>query len=366
MAMNGSDNLRLHWRTMVIFRYLSLAGSTAQLLRDGPHYLHPDLAWALLGLMLAWSLLTTWAYPRTGRWTWPLLTADLTVTLACVLADRPLAVGMPRLTGWWPAAVVVAWSVAHGWRWGTVAGGALIIVGVALPFHDGYDVAAATALMLLASITVGHIDRQNAINDRRLREAVALEAAGRERERLALDLHDSVLQVLGLIARRGAELGGDAAELGRLAADQERVLRQVITRTAQPQAGRIDLAAAVRQRADRYGAVVSDPGTGTWLPAEVVHDIVAALTCALDNVIVHCGPEAKAWVLLEDDPDAVHLTIQDNGPGIAPDRLAEAEAEGRLGIARSIHGRITALGGDVVIDSDVGEGTCVRLRVPRE
>ena len=49
-----------------------------------------------------------------------------------------------------------------------------------------------------------------------------------ERARLARAVHDGVLQVLALVQRRGAELGGEAAELGRLAGEQEAALRALI------------------------------------------------------------------------------------------------------------------------------------------
>ena len=58
--------------------------------------------------------------------------------------------------------------------------------------------------------------------------AAAVEAASRERERLARGIHDSVLQVLALVQRRGAEAGGEAAELGRLAGEQEAALRSLV------------------------------------------------------------------------------------------------------------------------------------------
>lgn len=51
-----------------------------------------------------------------------------------------------------------------------------------------------------------------------LARALEIEAATRERERLARDIHDGVLQVLAMVQRRGTELGGEAAELGRMAA----------------------------------------------------------------------------------------------------------------------------------------------------
>jgi signal transduction histidine kinase len=59
------------------------------------------------------------------------------------------------------------------------------------------------------------------------------------------------------------------------------------------------------------------------------------------------------------------VTVRDDGAGMAPDRLAEAEAAGRLGVAQSIVGRIGELGGTVTITSRPGAGTEVEMRVPR-
>ena len=52
--------------------------------------------------------------------------------------------------------------------------------------------------------------------------------ADAERARLARAVHDGVLQVLALIQRRGRELGGESAELGRMAGEQESALRALI------------------------------------------------------------------------------------------------------------------------------------------
>ena len=52
---------------------------------------------------------------------------------------------------------------------------------------------------------------------------------------------------------------------------------------------------------------------------------------ALDNVAQHAGDGAQAWVLLEDEPDAVTVTVRDDGAGFAPGRL---EAAARGGPAR--------------------------------
>ena len=67
-----------------------------------------------------------------------------------------------------------------------------------------------------------------------------------ERARLARAVHDGVLQVLTLVQRRGTELGGEAAELGRLAGEQEAALRALVqgnaATTAAAASGRADLA----------------------------------------------------------------------------------------------------------------------------
>jgi signal transduction histidine kinase len=86
---------------------------------------------------------------------------------------------------------------------------------------------------------------------------------------------------------------------------------------------------------------------------------------AIDNVRRHCGDGARAWVLVDDEGAAVSVTVRDDGPGIAAGRLAEAAAEGRLGVSHAISGRIREVGGSADISSTPGSGTEVRLRVPR-
>jgi signal transduction histidine kinase len=86
---------------------------------------------------------------------------------------------------------------------------------------------------------------------------------------------------------------------------------------------------------------------------------------ALDNVHRHAGEHAKAWVLLEDEPDRVTVTVRDDGAGMAPGRLEEAAREGRLGVAASVRGRLSDVGGTVAVHSAPGQGTEVELVVPR-
>jgi signal transduction histidine kinase len=107
------------------------------------------------------------------------------------------------------------------------------------------------------------------------------------------------------------------------------------------------------------------PGAAVPLPAPAARELAAAVGAALDNVRAHAGPDARAWILVEDEPDTVVVTVRDDGPGIPEGRLAQAEGEGRLGVALSIRGRLRDLGGSAELISTPGQGTEVELKVPK-
>lgn len=94
-------------------------------------------------------------------------------------------------------------------------------------------------------------------------------------------------------------------------------------------------------------------------------ELAAAVSAALNNVRVHAGENAQAWILVEDWPDEVIVTVRDDGPGIPEGRLAQAEGEGRMGVALSIRGRLRDLGGTAELISVPGQGTEVELKVPK-
>jgi signal transduction histidine kinase len=215
--------------------------------------------------------------------------------------------------------------------------------------------------------TSGLLKEMAVARDRAEHEA----AASRERARLARVVHDGVLQVLALVQRRGHELGGEAAELGRLAGEQEVALRALVQsespRTARAVAeanGSADLAQALSALGSGH-VNVSVPGTPVELSHMHAGEIVAAVRACLDNVRRHVGDEAAAWVLLEDLGKEVVVTVRDGGPGIQQGRLEEARAQGRLGVAQSIRGRVTDLGGRATLVTAPGQGTEWELIFPR-
>jgi signal transduction histidine kinase len=370
------------WRSIAVFRVASLAYAALLLVVDRANYAHLGWAWAVLAGMAAWTAFTTAAYAVPARRTRPLLAADLVVTAAALastaLLQYPSAVAKAAMpvTATWVAGPVLAWAVAGGIRAGVVA--ALVLGACDLTLRhqslaSAYKSPAlnGTVLLLLAGVVVGYVSTLAARAERAVQRATELEAASRERERLARGIHDSVLQVLALVQRRGAEVGGEAAEIGRLAGEQEAALRALIAADADGAdgdgalaTGELDLRALLTREASASVSVVTPAGP-VLLPGHQAREVTAAVHAALDNVRRHCDATARAWVLVDDEGEAVTVTIRDDGPGIAAGRLALAAADGRLGVSQAICGRMRDLGGSAQVTSAPGTGTEVRLRLPR-
>jgi signal transduction histidine kinase len=362
------------WRALAVFRLAALGYAALLVATAYRQYAHPVTGVLALCGMVAWTLVVGTAYAEPRRRGWPLLVADLVVTAGFLVASGWVITGSrwqggsSTLTGAWLACPVLAWAISGGRRRGAIA--ALLLGAVDLSLRRDVSVSTinATVLLLLSGVVVGHVARLAVHAEVRLQRATELEAATRERERLARGIHDSVLQVLALVQRRGTELGGEAAELGRLAGEQGAILRSLVVGHAE----RMDGADGVADLRAPLGSFDSPqvslamPATAVLLAASTVEQVLAAVSSALDNVAVHGGPAARAWVLVEDEPAAVTVTVRDDGPGIAPGRLEQAAAAGRLGVSQSIQGRVRDVGGEVTITSAPGAGTEVELRIPRQ
>ena len=358
------------WKGIDVFRPIALAYAAYLLLDRPTDLVRPALAWTVLGVLAAWTgFLVVY---RTRR-TW-LVVAELLLAAAAVLAtrlvDSPAAIqaGGRTLPAIWPAAGVVSAAVLGGRRGGLLAAAFIAAVDVVEVGRVNGDTVNNIVLLLIIGTLIGYACDLAREGHAKLREALALEARVRERERLARTVHDGVLQTLAFINRRGAQLGGDAAELGSLASDQERVLRALVSGTSPEAELAVTGAVDLRQQLGRYagGRVqLVAPADPVLLPPRVAAELVAAVGAALDNVRQHAGEAAQAWVLVEDDEDAVELTVRDNGVGMPEGRLDEAAATGRLGASSSIRGRLRDLGGSADYASREGAGVTVRMRAPK-
>jgi signal transduction histidine kinase len=372
------DDARL-WRAVDIFRLLALAYAVLVYALDDSGRARPWLGWVLLAGMAGWTAVMTAASRRSPAGPAPaLLATDLAVACAAVLSTLAVddaarvAGGAATLPALWSAAPVLAWAVARGLRGGALAALAVAIADLVEVRRLSPSTLDAIVLLLLAGVIVGYAVDLLRAGRADLARAVALEAATRERDRLAADIHDSVLQVLAYVRRRGRELGGEAATVADLAGEQEVRLRAMVATTpglpanagGPGEPGETDLAADLAALV-APDVVVTGPGQPVLVAPATAHALRGAVRAALDNVHRHAGEHAKAWVLLEDEPDRVTVTVRDDGAGMAPGRLEEAAREGRLGVAASVRGRLADVGGTVTVHRAPGQGTEVELVVPR-
>ncbi|MCU1417589.1 MAG: histidine kinase [Schumannella sp.] len=328
----------------------------------------PILAVVCVAVMVAWTAFAIWAYGRPERRTVALLVADLVVAVALVLVT-PWVKGADfsaTIPGSWIIGALLAWSIHFRLKGGLAAGALLAVADLAQRQELRASDYGNAFLLILSGTIVGYLcdSLQKMAAERDAAERAA--AAAAERARLARVVHDGVLQVLALVQRRGREMGGAAEELGELAGEQEQELRRLIRAQSSVVvgAGTVELGSALTQLESLPSVTVSTPGVPVELPSDTAHEVVAAVRACLDNVKVHVGDDAPAWVLLQADPDRVEISVRDNGSGIPTGRLAAATADGRLGIAESIRGRITALGGTTELLTG-SSGTEWEIVVPR-
>jgi signal transduction histidine kinase len=373
------------WRGLDIFRPIAWVYAVYSAFARHPGMARPWLAWLVLGVLGAWTVGV--ALYRSRSRTASVLGIEL--ALACVailstrLVDTPEVIvgGARTLPGLWPAAAVVGFAVLRGWRAGMLAAflvGVADILEVGVATQTTFDTSTVNNIVILVLLggCIGYCADLSRDGHAALSAALRVQAEVRERDRLARTVHDGVLQTLSFIHRRGLDLGGEASELATLAADQERVLRALVSkvpgapatgesRLAAGAGSQVDLRSVLGRYADRVVNVIPPAGP-VLMAAPVAEELAAAVSAALDNVRRHAGVDAQAWVLIEDKGSDVTVTIRDNGVGVPAGRLAEAAVSGRMGMTESIVGRMGDLGGTATFESRPGAGTCLELTVSKK
>ncbi|MFE7772343.1 MacS family sensor histidine kinase [Streptomyces sp. NPDC057445] len=388
------------WRALTAYRVLTMGYAVLLFVFTRHRFEHPWVAIGYLAFLAVWTLATLSKVANAAACTKRFLVADLTVALTGIiltpLADQQAQqIDGPTLPSIWTAGAVLAYAIKGGWRWAGFASSLVAVANIIERGEPSRDTFHNVLLVWVASIAIGYVVEVARASERTLARALEIEAATRERERLARDIHDSVLQVLAMVQRRGTAIGGEAAELGRMAGEQEVALRNLVVGGLVP-ASRVSedetQGAVVRivdesDESDEGGSgtggsrtcdlrsllaphagcrvTLSEPGAPVLLPVPVAKELASAVGAALDNVRRHAGDGAQAWILVEDWPHEVIVTVRDDGPGIPEGRLAQAEGEGRLGVALSIRGRLRDIGGTAELVSVPGQGTEVELKVPR-
>jgi len=198
-----------------------------------------------------------------------------------------------------------------------------------------------------------------------------------ERQRLARDLHDSVAQTLygvNLFASATADSvrAGNEAQvheylenLGDAARQAHKELRLLIYELRPSALADEGLVEALRKRLE---TVENRAGIEAHLQTEnsvnlaedIQSDLYHITLEALNNALKH-AQASKVSVRIEQDEDGLRLDVEDDGIGFD---LDTAEGRGGLGLS-TMRERARSLGGILTIEANAGQGTCVKVIIPK-
>ncbi len=204
-----------------------------------------------------------------------------------------------------------------------------------------------------------------------LRDTQAELVTAKERDRIARDLHDTVIQQLFAVGMSLQSLGGaitDPAFAERLewAVDElDRTIREVRSVIFGLQSPRGDgglrsqimYLAGEASRTLGFEPRVRFAGlVDTVISDAVGEQLVLAAREALANVVRHAAA-SSAGVRITVDGDMVHLVVTDDGVGIAS---TDTPGHGLRNLAE----RAEALGGTFSVTCEPGDGTTIEWHVP--
>jgi PAS domain S-box-containing protein len=198
-----------------------------------------------------------------------------------------------------------------------------------------------------------------------------------ERRRIALDIHDDLGQNL-MVLRIDVSLlhARTAASHPRLHRHAQRVLDTIdatirsvrtIINDLHPSTLELGLGPAaewlIRQMESRgtirYRLTLDSEAADLGLDQRQTSAIFRVLQESLSNIVRH-AQASEVEVALEQDADSIVLRISDNGIGMQPGDDGKRAAFG----LKSIRERVHALGGELRIDSQAGQGTALVIYLP--
>lgn len=215
--------------------------------------------------------------------------------------------------------------------------------------------------------------RQQEFESRRFRE----EAAYRERERIARELHDGLAQILAYVRTKAvavrmllAQGKAESAEvhLGQLEEAAGEVLvdvRQAILGLRLTSRPELDLGARLRTFAEQFSRLsgvpvrveLPDGSAYLGLTAEAEVELLRIVQEAFSNIRKHAAADG-AWVRLRRTIDGVELTVGDDGTGFDP--APGAVDPLRFGL-ESMQQRALSIGARLRVETEPGNGTRVTV-----
>src|ERR671920_638567 len=206
--------------------------------------------------------------------------------------------------------------------------------------------------------------------DRLLAREIEARTQKEERRRIARDLHDVVLQDLAGVLQslrlaylrsKGSELGLDLEEeleaLGRATLGLRNAVHDLRGEKERPLVKTVESLVELNRRLapDCNIELIIEEGFPNRLRGEVGGEFLRVIREALTNVRRHSGAKSVAVALAVEGSDLV-IEVSDDGQGFDP------EAAPGVGLS-SMRERAANVDGRLEIESEVGQGTRVRLRV---
>jgi signal transduction histidine kinase/phage shock protein PspC (stress-responsive transcriptional regulator) len=251
--------------------------------------------------------------------------------------------------GGWPALVRVIVGL------GLVGAAFGIVIAQQSQIHQLPEVLAMTTMALagLGIVLAPWLYRSRTA----LNQARSDKVRADERADMAAHLHDSVLQTLALIQRQA----DDPKAVHQLARRQERELRTwLYGEEPQTETLKVALTAAAVEVEDEWAVPVEVVMVGDCDTSEALQALIRATREAMVNAAKHSGAE-KVDVYAEVDDERVEVFVRDRGKGFDADQVADD----RMGVKGSIINRMSRHGGTATVRSAPGDGTEVRLEIPR-
>jgi signal transduction histidine kinase len=199
-----------------------------------------------------------------------------------------------------------------------------------------------------------------------------------ERAQIARDLHDDVSQRFALFQMSIEALwqtvpvevrNAHAAEYSRILAELGSLSQQLRDISHQLHPSILDdlgLVTALKSLAESFERRYSIPTRviARDLPGHISVDLAVELYRiaqeALNNVVRHAGEDVTVTITLKGSPQGLDFSIGDTGSGMDTEKLKPAKGLGLKSMAE----RAALVGGNLAIESVLGEGTCIRVRVP--
>lgn len=208
----------------------------------------------------------------------------------------------------------------------------------------------------------------------------AVLAQEEERQRISIDLHDSVAQWLAgasyhvqtvdaLLSRNSSDqIRGELATVENTIVRSLKELRRVVIGLRPPALDELGLDHALRQsledlKSDGVICKFSEVGTQSRLSSSVEIAVYRLVQEALTNIRKHARA-TKVSLRLQFRDDELLVEIRDNGKGFdLSQTLESAISVGHMGLLGMKH-RAEMLGGDIKIRTGEGSGTTLTLNLP--